>query len=318
MSGDEWMSRPEAMGHTPQQQHLGQRRGSRGEEDRGQVRWQLYGCAGVGSDRRRQLPQLPRAQEAMFKKPGKVLPPSHTPPPAPHLCCEQQAALSPSSSGGGMMDKRDSGQPQRLAQQRQVQRTAVVKAALLLAVALVTGLHLGAAHSRSMQGLGLRRHLTEAQPRGDGLTPLATSVGGSGGSSAVTGTTTTLGGVALEELEQRQELAANVSFYSGTQKTLAFQVCNGFTNQRLAFLSGAQHGIVWTSHALGARLGAVLCSCIVCAAWCPGQRTLALCAGMILAIELNRTMVLPHLLLNGSQSSFAYITEGNGAVVEFG
>ena len=38
---------------------------------------------------------------------------------------------------------------------------------------------------------------------------------------------------------------------------------------------------------------------------------------MILAVELDRTMVLPRLLLNGSQSSDADVTEDSGDVVHF-
>ena len=40
-------------------------------------------------------------------------------------------------------------------------------------------------------------------------------------------------------------------------------------------------------------------------------------AGMVLAVELNRTMVLPRFILNGTQSTDATVTELNTVAMPF-
>lgn len=117
--------------------------------------------------------------------------------------------------------------------------------------------------------------------------------------------------------QQDSSSSINVSL---EERTLSFGVCNGFANQRIALISGGarQSG----DHKPGMQIPC--CTCVLaCTAAEPSrrsQRGLLHCtcntpglplwmdnvrrvhAGMILAVELGRTMVLPDLLLDGRKS----------------
>ena len=102
----------------------------------------------------------------------------------------------------------------------------VARVLLLLTAALVAGVCVGSLRPvRMQQQLQLRRRLTE-------MGWLGGAAGGLWSSGDVAAS------AAAEELEKAKE-KAGVKFYSGKDKTFSFEVCNGFTNQRLAFLSGA-------------------------------------------------------------------------------
>ena len=82
---------------------------------------------------------------------------------------------------------------------------------------------------------------------------------------------------------------SNGPHYSGADKTLSFAVCGGFAQQRVALLSGegvAAGGCASTLPRSG-ELEVVV------------RRGDCLRAGLVLAVELNRTVVLPRLLFDG-------------------
>ena len=139
------------------------------------------------------------------------------------------------------------------------------------------------------------------------------------------------------QLDEAGEEALPGTAAGGTragEPTLSFQVCNGFANQRVAVLSGecrawGCHGRGWVCsplEAAGRR---------ACAAAHRRRRPLAVAlhplaclvstppaclrrAGVLIAAQLNRTVVLPRLLLNGTQPTAAEVNERVTGSVPFG
>jgi hypothetical protein len=88
--------------------------------------------------------------------------------------------------------------------------------------------------------------------------------------------------------------------------TLEFEVCNGFTNQRIALLSGELSRTCRTK--TGLQHGRAPNMCVpVCG------------AGLVLAAEANRSLVLPDFLLNGMQpDGIEMVTANQADTVPFG
>ena len=123
-----------------------------------------------------------------------------------------------------------------------------------------------------------------------------------------------------ENMEQAALLAKQRDLYAGGGgggvSTLAFEVCSGFATQRVALVSGER----WMSPAqapaavpclrdASSQQGNTLPSSCAPHPWLADwPRQLAHCpppphpgpAGIVLAVELNRTMVLPRVVLDGS------------------
>lgn len=100
--------------------------------------------------------------------------------------------------------------------------------------------------------------------------------------------------------------------HSGITRTLSFDVCHGFGHQRLSLLSGAALPAAVAAEParrfqavaeLSQWHPALPSPSLAClsAALRPLPPALPGLAGMVLAVDLNRTMVLPHWLLNGTK-----------------
>ena len=108
---------------------------------------------------------------------------------------------------------------------------------LLLTAALVAGVFVGSLRPvRIQHQLQLRRRLTE--------------MGWLGGAAGGLWSGDVAASASTEELEKaREQQVGGMKYYSGKDKTFSFEVCNGFTNQRLAFLSGAPLQLLLLPHA---------------------------------------------------------------------
>jgi len=118
----------------------------------------------------------------------------------------------------------------------------------------------------------------------------------------------------------QQDIAdSDAEYLDTTENTLSFQVCNGFANQRVAILSGRE------VHLDASCLRGCICHLQpaalppCCPSALPSSSPLARArAGVIIAAELNRTVVLPRLLLNGTQPTEAEVNENTSGSVPFG
>lgn len=101
-------------------------------------------------------------------------------------------------------------------------------------------------------------------------------------------------------------------------RTLQFDLCNGFTNQRIALLSGEVGGEPCRAPAARAAREASLVAppghCLS-----PSFPRCAHATGLVLAAELNRSMVLPDFLLDGYQpDAKEWITADKAQLEPFG
>jgi hypothetical protein len=98
-----------------------------------------------------------------------------------------------------------------------------------------------------------------------------------------------VGTVVLQDSDvQSQGSSSGDHYYSGTSRTLSFDLCGGFAQQRVALLSGELFKLESYMDMSNAPVA------------CLAQPTSLLAAGIVLALELNRTMVLPSVVLDGT------------------